>query len=116
LGFRALTLTEPHIDIAVDLLQALAKLLDLIGLVFDAAGQIAHLLLDPVHSNLNVNGGTPADLGARRCLAASATIDLPLQHAQVAFQSIEALLHRSVLPPRRRYRDYHREEQQQPTR
>jgi hypothetical protein len=89
-----LALAKSHIDIAVYLLQAPPQLLDTIYRVLDPTGQLAHLRLEPVHAKFAVDRSA----GARRGSAAACTsVDLPLQHAEVSFQSIETVLHRSIL-------------------
>jgi hypothetical protein len=92
-----MSLSETDVDVAVDLLEALAQLLDLVGLVLDPPGQVAHLLLEPIHSHLQINRGVAAALGAWWRLAAGAAIDLTLQHAKVAFEAVETLLGRGIL-------------------
>ena len=49
-----LALTESHVDVAVDLFQALAQLLYPVCRVLDPAGQVAHLLLEPIHPKLRL--------------------------------------------------------------
>jgi hypothetical protein len=90
-------LAKSDIDVAVYLLQAPPQLLDPIYRILDAAGQLAHLRLDPIHAKFGIDRSA----GARRdnC-AASTTVDLPLQHAEIPLHSIETVLHRSILRPR----------------
>jgi hypothetical protein len=97
IGLSRLTLSEPHVDVAVDLFKALAQLLDLIGLVFQASGQIAHLLLEPIHTHLHVDGDIAAALGAWRRFTSRCAIDLALEHTEIAFQPIQSLLGGGVL-------------------
>ncbi len=89
-------MAEPHIDVAVHLLEPLAQLTDVIGHVLDPPGQVAHLLLEPIHPDLKIDGDIAALTRGRRLVAAVA-VDLPLEHAEVAFDAVEALLRRRVL-------------------
>jgi hypothetical protein len=89
-----LALAKTRIDVAVYLLQASPELFYPIYRILDPAGQFTHLRLEPVHAEFPVDctGGTGKDGGA-----ACAAVDLPLQHAEISFQSIETLLHRAIL-------------------
>jgi hypothetical protein len=48
-------LTQPNIDVAVDLFQTPAQLLDTIYGFFDPSSQLTHLDLEPIHADLDVN-------------------------------------------------------------
>jgi len=91
-------LAKSHIDVAVDLLQSPPQLLDPVRRVLNPAGQIAHFRLEPVHAKFDVD---------RRIMtrgyrwAATTAVDLTLQHAEISFQSLETVLHRSILRSRR---------------
>ena len=75
-------------------------MLDPVCRVFDASGQLAHLCLEPIHAQLSVDrAGTCGDDRAW-----SAAVDLPLQHAEVLLQAVQAVLHRPVLRVRGRDR------------
>jgi len=89
-------LAKSDIDVAVYLLQAPPQLFDPIYRILNPAGQLAHLRLDPIHAKFGVDRCA----GARRDNSASTTVDLPLQHAEISFQSIETVLHRSILGSR----------------
>jgi hypothetical protein len=105
-------LTESHIDVAVYLFEALAQLFDLVRHVLDTASQVAHLLLDPVHPNLEVDSDIAAgDAGWSR--VPGVAINLPLQHAEIPLHAIEALLRRGVLRESHRYRRDREHSQQQ---
>jgi hypothetical protein len=93
-----LALTKSDIDVAVYLLQAPPHLVDPIYRILDPTGQFAHRGLEPIHAKFAVDRSA----GARRNnRAACTTVDLPLQHAEIPFQSIETVLHRSILRSRR---------------
>ena len=92
----ALPFTKPHLNVAVHLLKSLAQLLNLVCLAFNPAGEVADLLLETVHSDLQIDGGVAAAYGTGRRLAA-AVVDLTLQHAEIPFQPVEALSGRSIL-------------------
>ncbi len=85
--------------------ETLADLRDLVGQFLDPAGEIAHLLLEPVHADLGIDQPAAAfGTGGRRRQAA---IDLALQHVEVAFQAVQTFIGRSVLAVYRRGRDAH---------
>jgi hypothetical protein len=86
-------LAKSHIDIAVDLLQTPPQLLDPVYRILDPAGQRAHFRLDPVHPEFAVD----RTWGARRNHGPCTAVDLPLQHAEIPLQSIETVLHPSIL-------------------
>ncbi len=89
-------LTEPHVDVAIHLFEALAQLVHIVGHILDPAGQVAHLLLEPIHPDLQVDGDITGGGAGRRRIAAVA-VDLPLQHAEIALDPVEAFLHRRIL-------------------
>ena len=91
-------MAKSHIDIAVYLLQPSTQLLDPIHSVLDPAGQLANLRLEPIYAKFAVyrRVGASRDGGA-----ACTTVDLPLQHAEVPFQSIETVLRCAILRSRR---------------
>jgi hypothetical protein len=103
-------LAKSHIDVAIYLLQAPAELFYAIYRVLDPTGQLAHFRLKPIHAKFAVDrcAGARRDNGA-----ACTTVDLPLQHAEIPFQSIETILHRSILRSRRLGRQGNRENHQQ---
>src|SRR5271165_3647052 len=92
--WRPLTLGEPQVDVAIDLLDTPPQLLDPVCRVLDAPGQFAHLRFQPIHAQLGVDRRRrpPADE-----LGRAAAIDLPLQHAEIAFQAIQAILDSPIL-------------------
>jgi hypothetical protein len=103
-------LAKSHIDVAVYLLQAPAELFHPIYRVLDPTGQLSHFSLEPIHAQFAVDRSA----GARRDGgAASITVDLPLQHAEIPFQSIEPAIHRSILRSRRLGRQGNGENHQQ---
>jgi hypothetical protein len=105
-----LALAKSDIDVAVYLLQAPPQLLDPIHRILDAAGQLAHLRLEPIHAKFAVDRSA----GARRDnRAARTTVGLPLQYAEIPLQSIETVLHRSILRSRRLGRQGNGENHQQ---
>jgi hypothetical protein len=71
-------LTQPNINVAVDLFQTPAQLLDTIHDFFDPPGQLTHLGLEPIHADLDVNRCVGTWCRDRR---AGAAVDLSLQHA-----------------------------------
>ncbi len=89
-------LAEARVDIAVDLLDPLADLFDLVCELLDSPGEVAHLRLEPIHADVLVD--RRAGIVARRRRRCAA-IHLPLQHVEVALQAIEPLLCRGVLAP-----------------
>jgi hypothetical protein len=103
-------LAKSDIDVAVYLLHAPPQLLDPIYRILDPAGQLAHLRLEPIHAKFAVD----RTAGARRDnRAAGTTVDLTLQHAEIPLQSIETVLHRSILRSRRLGRQGNGENHQQ---
>ena len=46
---------KPHVDIAVDLLETAAQLLDPVHRVLDPPGQLAHLGFDPIHAQFGID-------------------------------------------------------------
>jgi hypothetical protein len=93
-----LALAKSHVNIAVYLFQAPPQLLDPIYRILDPTRQVAHLGLDPIHTEFIIDRGAGAS-GDHR--AACTAIDLPLQHAEIPLQSIETVLHCSILRLRR---------------
>jgi hypothetical protein len=90
-------LAESHIDVAVYLLQPPPQLLDPIYRVLDPTGQLAHFRLEPIHAKFAVDRA-----GARRDSRTACTaVNLPLQHAEIPFQSIETVCCHSILRSRR---------------
>ena len=84
-------------------------MLNLVCLAFNPAGEVAHLLLETVHSDLQIDGGVAAAASAGRRLTGAA-VDLALQHAEIPFQPVEALSGGSILGSSRRnsrHRDEH---------
>jgi hypothetical protein len=103
-------LAKSHIDVAVHLLQPPPELVYPIYRVLDPTGQLAHFCLEPIHAKFAVDRSA----GARRnSWAACTTVDLPLQHAEIPFQSIETISHRSILRSRRLGRQGNSENYQQ---
>jgi hypothetical protein len=94
-------LADTSIDIAADLLETPAQLLDLIGEFLDPASQLPHALFQTVHAKLGINRHAGVAAHWRR----RAAIDLALQHAEIAFDTVEAVLRRAVLAKRRRRRN-----------
>jgi hypothetical protein len=86
------------------------QLLDPVYRVLDPAGQLAHFRLEPVHAKFAVDrtAGARSNRGAART-----TVDLPLQHAEISFQSIKTVLHRPILRSRRLGRQGNGENHQQ---
>jgi hypothetical protein len=103
-------LAKSHIDVAVYLLQAPAELFYPIYRVLDPTGQLAHFRLEPIHSQFAVDRSAGA---CRDSGAACITVDLPLQHAEIPFQSFKTVFHRSILRTCRLGRQGNRENQQQ---
>jgi hypothetical protein len=93
-----LALAKSHIDVAVYLLETPPQLVDPIYRILDPTGQLAHLRFEPIHAKFAVDRGAGARRGNR---AACAAVDLPLQHAEIPLQSIETVLHCSILRSRR---------------
>jgi hypothetical protein len=92
------------------LLQTPAELFYPIYRVLDPTGQLAHFRLEPIHAKFAVDRSAGAR-GDNR--AACTAVDLPLQHAEIPFQSIETVFHRSILRSRRLRRQGNRENHQQ---
>jgi hypothetical protein len=90
-------LAKSHIDVAVYLLHSPPELFYSIYCVLDPTGQLTHFSLKPIHAKFVVDRSAGARRGSG---ATSTTIDLPLQHAEVPFQSIETVFHRSILRSR----------------
>jgi hypothetical protein len=105
-------LAKSHIDVGVDLLQSPPQLLDLIRSVLNPAGQIAHLSLDPVQAKFGVDRRIVAR-STRSNGGAAAAVDLPLQHAEISFQSLEPVLHHPILRARRVDRQGYSDKHQQ---
>jgi hypothetical protein len=102
-----LALAESQVDVAVDLLETAPQLLDPVHRVLDASGQLAHLGFQAVHAKLGID--CPCRPSADH-LGGGAAVDLPLQHAEIPLQAIQAVLHRPVLRACRRVRQGHGDE------
>ena len=102
-------LAESQVDVAVDLLETVPQLLDPVHRVLDAAGQFAHLGFQSVHAKLGID--RPCRPSASH-LGGGAAVDLPLQHAQIPLQAIQAVLHPPVLRACRCVRQAHDEKRQ----
>jgi hypothetical protein len=103
-------LAESQVDVAVDLLETVPQLLDPVHRVLDAAGQFAHLGFQSVHAKLGIDRPRRPSVGHG---GRGATVNLPLQHAEIPLQAIQAVLHRPVLRACRRGRQYHDDERQE---
>jgi hypothetical protein len=80
------------------LLQATPQLLDPVRCVLEPARHVAHFCLEPVDAQLGIDRCTRT----RRNGGATATaVDLPLQHTEIFFQSLETILRRPILRSRR---------------
>jgi hypothetical protein len=90
-------LAKSNINVAVDLLQAPPQLLDTVCCALDPAGQVAHLRREPIEAQFGIDRctGTPSSGGA-----AATAVDLALQHAEIFFQPLEAILRRPILGSR----------------
>jgi hypothetical protein len=104
------TLAESHVDVAVDLLETASQLLDPVSRVLDVSGQLAHLGFQSVHAQLGID--RPCRTSASHLRRATA-INLPLQHAEVPLEAIQALLHPSILRACRGVRQNHGDERQE---
>jgi hypothetical protein len=103
-------LAKSHVDVAVDLLETPPQLLDAVYGVLDPPRQLAYLRFEPIHTQFGINGRS-GTRGHNR--SGTAAIDLPLQHAEVPFQAVQAVLNRPVLGLCRRDRSSDRDEHQQ---
>ena len=89
-----LALAESQVDVAVDLLETAPQLLDPVHRVLDASGQFAHLGFQSVHAKLGIDRSCRASACQ---LGGGAAVDLPLQHAEIPLQAIQAILHPPLL-------------------
>jgi hypothetical protein len=104
----SLALAESQVEVAVDLLETAPQLLDPVHRILDASGQFAHLGFQAVHAKLGIDRRSSANH-----LGRAAPVDLPLQHAEITLQAIQAVLRRSVLRECRRGRQGHDDERQE---
>ena len=104
------TLAESQVDVAVDLLETAPQLLDPVHRVLDASGQFAHLGFQSVHAQLGIDRPCRPSADHR---GRAAAVDLPLQHAEIPLQAIQAVLHRPILRACRRGRQGHDDERQE---
>jgi hypothetical protein len=100
-------LAESQVDVAVDLLESALQLLDPVHRVLDASGQFAHLGFQSVHAKLGID--RPCRPNARY-LGGGAAVHLPLQHAEIPLQAIQAVLYRPILRACRRVGQGHDDE------
>jgi len=86
-------LAETNVDVAVDLLKTAAQLIDPVHRVLNASRQLPHLRLQSIHPQLDIDRSRPrtGDLGR------APSVYLPLQHAQITLQVIQAVLHGPLL-------------------
>src|SRR5262249_3359708 len=84
------TLTEPHVEVAVDLLDTAAKLLNAIHRTLDSSGQLPPLGFQPVHAQFDVR------CRAARNLICTAGV-LALQQREIALQTVETILRGTIL-------------------
>jgi len=106
---RHLALAKSHLDVVVDLLKAVPQLIDSVDRGLNASGQVAHLRFQAIHAQFGVDRRRSWAAGLDR----SAAIDLPLQHAEIPLQAIQAVLYRPVLRTRRRVRHDRSDKRQQ---
>jgi hypothetical protein len=99
-------LAESQVDVAVYLLETAPQLLDPVHRVLDASSQFAHLSFQSIHAQLGID--RPRRPSANHL--GPAAVNLPLQHAQIPLQAIQAVLHRPVLRACRRVRQGHGDE------
>jgi hypothetical protein len=104
-----LTLAESHVDVAVDLLETALQLLDPVHRVLDASGQFAYLGFQSVHAELGIDRPCRPRANHR---GRAASVNLPLQHAEIPLQALQAVLQRPVLRACRRVRQGHRDKRQ----
>jgi hypothetical protein len=88
------TLTEPHVEVAVDLLDTAAKLLNAIHRILDPSGQLAHLGFQPIHAQFGVD--CRACRTSRNLIWAAAAV-LTLQQREIALQTVKAILRGPIL-------------------
>jgi hypothetical protein len=105
-----LGLAETQVEVAVDLLETAPQLLDPVHRVLEASGQFAHLGFQSVHAKLGIDRPRRPSAGH---LGRAAPVHLPLQHAEIPLQTIQAILHGPVLRVRRRGRQGHDDERQE---
>jgi hypothetical protein len=105
-----LTLAESQVDVTVDLLETAPQFLNPVHRVLDAAGQFAHLGFQSAHAQLGIDCPSRPSADHR---GRAATVNLPLQHAEIPLQAIQAVLHRPVLRARRRGRQDHDDKRQE---
>lgn len=89
-----LSLAVSDVDVAIDLLQPVPQLVDVVDHLLDAPGHFAHLRLEPIHSQFGVDRSIRTSTDDLRRAAA---IDLTLQHAQVPLEAIQPILHGAIL-------------------
>jgi hypothetical protein len=90
-------LAESQVDVAVDLLETAPQLLDPVHRVLDASSQFAHLGFQSIHAQLGIDRPRRASVNH---LGRAAAVNLPLQHAQIPLQAVQAVLHGPVLRAR----------------
>jgi hypothetical protein len=105
-----LPLAEAQVDVAVDLLETAPQLLDPVHRVLDASGQLAHLGFQSVHAKLGID--RPWRPSADH-LGRAAPVNLPLKHAEIPLQAVQAVLHCPVLRACRRGRQGHDDKRQE---
>jgi hypothetical protein len=88
------TLTEPHVEVTVDLLDTAAKLLNAIDRILDPSSQFAHLGFEPVHAEFGINCRAS---GTTRYLTWPGAAILPLQQREIPLQTVETILHGPIL-------------------
>jgi hypothetical protein len=105
-----LALAKSQVEVAVDLFETASQLLDPVHRVLDASGQFAHLGFQSVHAKLGIDRSCRPNA----ChLGGGAAVDLPLQHAEIPLQAIQAILHRPLLRACRRVGQGHGDERQE---
>jgi hypothetical protein len=97
-------LIEPDLNIAVDLFDTAAQLLDPVYCGFDPSSQLAHLCLDAVHSQFRLDRGLACWDGLTWTADA---INLTLQHSQISLYAVQAVLRCPLLRPHRLARSHH---------
>src|SRR5262249_6250397 len=92
--FRLSQTPEPHVEIAVDLLDTAAKPLNGIQRTLDPSGQLAHPGFQPIHAQFGVD--CRAWRTSRNLTWAAAAV-LTLQQREIALQTVEAILRGPIL-------------------
>src|SRR5262249_29896684 len=112
----ALQLAEAKLDVALQLLQVLPKLLNLVGGFLDLSRHRAHLVFNSTDAHLEVDRrvGIARRRRRNRRIPSAAAVDLSLQKIDVALEAVQAIEQRAnilLLGARERRRRQHQQYQ-----